>query len=99
MLNSCSVVWFIKILLFVCTFAHLHIRTSSFRSQTLYRICNCCFYCLETYGKQRNKQRRKTCNSKHPPTDINSVCKTLQPFVHCPPRCGECNKRSNQDKF
>src|SRR6266536_3059735 len=65
------------------------------RSQTLHRICNGCFYCLEADCGKCNNYSNQSCNSKQPPADINTICKTLQPFIRCPP----CNRKCNDERY
>ena len=48
---------------------------------------------LETDGCQCNHNRKKSCNSEHPPFYIYAVCKIQKPFIYYPP----CNRRSNND--
>src|SRR5258708_5678571 len=70
----------------------------SFHPQTLDGVGNRCFYSLEAYLYQGNENCPRSRHYKYPPTDPDTIDKTLQPLVHKIPGDGRCDQEGNEDQ-
>src|SRR5690349_1880966 len=62
-------------------------------------ICFRCFNCMHADCNCCDKKRCKSSEDEHPPLDLNSECKILQPSVHAPPGNGKSDQAREEDTF